>query len=70
MPVVLSTVDSIALEFTGVPWSMLSPEKKMGEFIRRNLAEPCSGLCHFHGFCNANMLLHEVSMRSGMDLTD
>lgn len=43
-----------AREFSKSVLSEIGPER-MAEAIRRNRSEPCSGVCHTHDFCDANM---------------
>ena len=64
-----STVQSIVLEFSQSLRSYLTPEQ-MVEVVQRNRAETHPNICHSHDFCDANMFLHEVFMRHGMDPAD
>ncbi|MDP2828662.1 MAG: hypothetical protein Q8O37_08650 [Sulfuricellaceae bacterium] len=62
-------IDVMAAEFSDLLKSWLSPEE-MEEVVRRNEGEDDLNICHSHDFCDANMALHEVFMRHGMDVTD
>lgn len=61
-----STVETLALEFSQGLRSYLTDEQ-MAEVLRLNLAEISLGICHSHDFCDANMFLHEVFMKYGMN---
>jgi aminoglycoside phosphotransferase len=63
------TVDSLAIEFCDALRATLTPEQ-MEQVVSRNDAETHPGVCHSHDFCDANMVLHEVFVRHGMDVVD
>lgn len=63
------TVDSLALEFCDAMRATLSAEQ-MKSVVSLNREETNPHVCHSHDFCDANMVLHEVFMRRGMDLSD
>jgi hypothetical protein len=62
------TVDALAVEFCDAMREALT-SGQMRQVVERNQAEPDAGVCHSHDFCDANMVLHEVFMRHGMDLS-
>jgi hypothetical protein len=63
------TIDSLAREFSQSLKSALSSEE-MKELVQKNHAETTQGICHSHDYCDANMVLHEVFMKHGMDIAD
>ncbi len=63
------TVKLLAHEFSQALRSSLSPEE-MTEVVLRNRAQASPNICHSHDFCDANMVLHEVFMKHGMDVAD
>jgi hypothetical protein len=63
------TVESLALEFSQALPAYLTPEQ-MVEIVLRNRSETYPNICHSHDFCDANMFLHEVFMKHGMDPAD
>ncbi len=60
------TAETLAFEFSQGLHSCLT-EEQIAEVVRRNLAETSPGICHSHDFCDANMVLHEVFMKYGMN---
>ena len=63
------SVEQLAKEFSeGLKRTLSSTE--MVELVRRNRGETIPNICHSHDFCDANMVLHGVFMRHGMDITD
>lgn len=62
-------VDSLALEFCDEMRATLTPEQ-MEQVVLLNKAEPNPNVCRSHDFCDANMVLHAVFMRHGMDVAD
>lgn len=65
----IPTIDTLALEFSRGLHAYLTPEQ-MEEVVERNSSETSPGICHSHDFCDANMFLHEVFMKFGMDVAD
>lgn len=62
------TTEAMAAEFSAVLKTWLSPAE-MKEVVCRNEGEPDPNICHSHDFCDANMAMHEVFMRRGMEVT-
>lgn len=62
-------MDVMAREFIDLLKIWLTSEE-MAEVVRRNEGENDPRICHTHDFCDANMAMHEVFMRHGMDVTD
>lgn len=63
------TVDSLAMEFCDELRATLTSEQ-MENVVSLNAAEGDPNVCHSHDFCDANMVLHEVFLRHGMDAAD
>ena len=63
------TVDSLTMEFCDEMRANLTP-KQMEQVVSLNKAEPNSNVCRSHDFCDANMVLHAVFKRHGMDVAD
>jgi hypothetical protein len=61
-------IDVMAVEFSTVLKTWLSPEE-LEEVVRRNDKDDLI-ICHSHDFCDANMAMHEVFMRHGMNVTE
>lgn len=64
-----TSVASLAREFSNSLKKKLSKEE-LKELVLRNRTETTPGICHSHDFCDANMLLHEVFLKHGMDIAD
>ena len=62
-------VEDLAREFSERLKQTLSAEE-LNELVLRNRIETTPNICHSHDFCDANMLLHEVFIRHGMDIAD
>lgn len=63
------TTDILAQEFS-VALKTELPVGEMQEIVRRNREESDPRICHSHDFCDANVVLHEVFMKYGMDVAD
>ena len=61
--------DSLAMEFCDELRATLTPEQ-MEQAAALNAAETHPNVCHSHDFCDANMVMHEVLVRYGMDATE
>lgn len=64
----LPKIDALAVEFCDAMRKALTPEQ-MRQVVERNDTETDPGVCHSHDFCDANIVLHEVFMRHGIDST-
>lgn len=62
-------IKTLEIEFSKNLRSVLSSEE-MEELVQKNHAETILGICHSHDYCDANMVLHEVFMKHGMDVAD
>ena len=58
----------LAAEFSAIIKTWLTPAE-MSEVLSLNESEEDKSICHSHDFCDANMAMHEVFMRHGMDVT-
>jgi len=63
------SIEILAKEFSKSLKIALTNEE-MTELVQKNRAEVNQGICHSHDYCDANMVLHEVFMRYGMDVAD
>lgn len=63
------SIKTLEIEFSKNLRSVLSSEE-MEELVRKNHAEAIPEICHSHDYCDANMVLHEVFMKHGMDVAD
>lgn len=61
--------ENLAREFSERLKQTLSPEE-LNELVLRNRIEKTPNICHSHDFCDANILLHDVFIRHGMDIAD
>jgi len=63
------SIDALAREFSRNLKSVLSSEE-MKDVVQKNKAEVTVGICHSHDYCDANMVLHNVFVKHGMDIAD
>lgn len=63
------TIDSLANQFSQLLRSTLTGEE-MVQVVLRNRTQSHPSVCHSGDFCDSNMVLHEVFMRYGMEVTD
>lgn len=63
------SIETLAREFSHSLSSELSPDE-MNELVQKNRSEENPGICHSHDYCDANVVLHEVFMKHGMDVAD
>lgn len=63
------SIEALAKEFSHSLKSALSSEE-MNDLVKKNQSELIPGICHSHDYCDANMVLHEVFMKHGMDIAD
>lgn len=64
----LPTVDALAVAFCDALFGTLTSDQ-MRQVVERNQAETNPGVCHSHDFCDANIVMHEVFMARGLDLS-
>jgi len=63
------SIETLAKEFSQSLKSALSSEE-MNDLVKKNQSEKIPGICHSHDYCDANMVLHKVFMKHGMDIAD
>lgn len=63
------SIETLAKEFSQSLKSALSSEE-MNDLVKKNKSETTPGICHSHDYCDANMVLHVVFMKHGMDIAD
>ncbi|WP_313952526.1 hypothetical protein [Accumulibacter sp.] len=61
-------IETMAIEFSAKLKRWLSREQ-IKKVVSRNRDEDEPNICHSHDFCDANMALHDVFMKHGMDVT-
>jgi len=61
--------DSLAMEFCDELRATLTPEQ-MEQAAALNAAFTHPNVCHSHDFCDANMVMHEVLVRHGMNASE
>jgi len=64
-----TSIESLAREFSQSLKSKISTDEMM-DLVWKNRTETSPGICHSHDYCDANMVLHEVFLKHGMDIAD
>lgn len=64
-----ASIESLAREFSQSLKSKISTDEMM-DLVGKNRTEASLGICHSHDYCDANMVLHEVFLKHGMDIAD
>ena len=54
----------------GVALRTFLSKKEIRAVILRNRRQKNANICHSHDFCDTNIVMHDVFMRYGMDVTD